>query len=683
MRQASDADNASLGWVAQLYQDFAVPTANVSSIVASQEPRVSATARLKTLAADVPPKRRGANTRPTAALVAAACQKTTGHLAAGSFPAAIKPVSQRPSLRLIGRARHGSTIKKSTTEKRKKRGCVGRRPSMREKAVAEVQTVSSVSCVPVMAVDPGTGRGENAEAPTERAPTPSPPPPPPEKGKGGVEIPQATGGIGSWGASRRKKEGSGRKIASACPSTVPAYNVYSSGNTSFQAECKRRALLDLARADMDRVNHERDFLNKHAGFDDATAAHSTIHKRWMESTKTLEAACKASSVYFEAQERAGQKHVAACRKRQAEEVGVTEAVAESALAQRTLQIAEEAFHAAKTAHLKGRSATTVVVMKAPENYESISDRCDDAGPSSQRTLGKSCKRSRSNVSEEPPSFATSVPNNTCIGHDWTAEAKPVVGGGGSRGGEGASEERCRPTKSCRSTTGIHGLSEEEERHSHVERLQVQREISARTASRAAVAVAEAPGIATEVKEAHRTGTDGTPHNSTSTAAALEVGQRVGTSTLAVPASNMNDAIEVAKRASANVGSAKAAFDLSGAVRTEAETAVAHQTATVNATPYVSWVNNEVARERDLNCWTKELMGAASRAWDAREEARKKLNEAGGAISMAVRVLKSFSPGGKVDVSRYALFKAVAEARGGRGGGCGGGTQGGGSWAGGA
>lgn len=547
---------------------------------------------------------------------------------------------------------------------------VGRRSTKRNKdrstaaggaaSAAAAGAVSTASSLPVTAVTPTAVTVEGAEVPTARTAAL-----PTEKGKGCLKTPKPTGGNGGGGASRRKKGGTSRSTASTNPATIPEYDIYSSSNTSFQAECKRRALLDLARADMDRVNVERDFLNKNSCFNDAKASHIMIHERWVQSKGTLEAACNASNFYFGAVERTRQKHVAACRDRQAAEAGVRDATIKSEFAQTAMLKAKEAFRAAKqrtaahVQHLREKAATAAAKASGTCAVGSGGQN-DDAGSSGHGSSGNSRKRSHLDfLTEDLPSNAINLV--------YAAEAtKHVVGGGGSGNGGRwewgwGAQEGHRPAKS-RSATGIHALSQEEERHLRARGLQAQRKIRARFAAlQAADAVAKASSafaFAAKAEEAQRMD-DGTTKNSNRTPL-LQVGLGVVTSELAVAARNMNVAIEAAKRASADVGSGMTALDLPWAVRAEAETAAAHQNAMDNAWPYVSWVNNEVEKERSLNSLSETLAGTASLAWDAREEARKKLNEAGEALSTAVRILKSFSRGDKVDISRDTLFKIVVE-----------------------
>lgn len=561
--------------------------------------------------------------------------------------------------------------------------------------MAATGVASTASSVPVMDVDPSAGRRAEGAARVEaEVPTARTAAAPTEQGKGVVKTPMSTGGVDGGGASRREEEEErGRKAAPISRSPIPEYDIYSYSNTSFQAERRRRGLLDVARADMDRVNLERDFRTKNASFDDAKAAHNTLHRRWVESTMTLEAASNASNVYFDAVDRAQQKHKAACRDRQAAELGVIEGTKKSAFAQTNLRKTKEAFHAAKqqaAAYFKANAAR--VAVKASGACEIGGEHHDDAGDSSQGPPGNSRKRAHSKLDEEPPSCAMVPTRTITCDRNHTAEAK-LIGGCGSRDGEGTRrEEMHRPAKS-RSTTGIHALSQEDERHSHAKGLEAQHKIRARTALQAADAVAKAPAFASEVKEGR---TDKMPQDSSSTPT-LEVGLGVVASALAVAGRKMNSAIESARRASADLDSAEAVH-LPGAVRTEAEAALAFQNAVNNARPYVSWVNTEVARQQNLNTWCGELLGAASGAWDARETARKKLNKAGDRLAMANRVLNSFSRGDKVDISRHALFKVVVEDQrqrqpemqppyvansggGGRGGGCSDGSRGGGSLAG--
>eukprot|EP00903_Cladosiphon_okamuranus_P013679 g12739.t1 len=670
-RQAGDDDETCIGWAAKLYQDFVISSgtweiaggATISPTVAAQEPGKAAMGAAWKKApadADAPPRRWGANTRPTAALVAAACRNRARSLlpAAGAPPPAdAKLAPRRSSSRLIGRTRCASTIRATTENPPKKRRCVDRRSAKQdEDKLAKLATpapapaigiASKVSPVPVMAVDPSTGSSENAEAQAARMATPT--------SEGGVEP-------GGGASTQRTVEG-GRKAVSIAHSTkpIPEYDIYSSSNKSVQAECKRNALLDLATADMDLVNLERDFQNKDAGFNDAKKAHNTLHKRWVISTMTLEASCNASGVYFEEVDRARQKHEAACRDRQAAEARVREALAKSALAQTTLRTAKETFYAARqeaAAYFK-RNAATVAVKSSGTCDVGIGGRRDDdddddPGSSSlPGTSGNGRKKSPHCGADggEIPSFAT-VPTCTATAdRDNTAKAKHV-GGGGSRSGDGWSQEEMHQLAKSRSTMEVSALSEQdEERHSHSRGLQAPHEILAGAALQA-----------TDDDDAVAEGSTPAFSNSGDTPPAHDPGFEAATSALAVAVRNMKDAIASANRASADLNASKGALDLSGVVRTEAETAVAHRNAVNNAGPYVCWVNSEVARQRNLSTWTKELVGAASRAWDAREEAREELKRAEGRKAMARRALRSFSRGDEVDTSRHALFKFVAEDR---------------------
>ena len=646
-RQASNDDDASFGWAAKLYDDVPIPTsskqipeATVDSILANKERMEEKMAKTGLTWIAV---RRGANVRPTAAFVAAACRDraSAGGLAGGAFPVYKKPVSQRPTPSLIGRTRHGSTIQTRTNPKRR---CVGRSPFLQSDddkaaaaAVPEIGVRSTASPAPAMAIDPSARRVEgaarSAAPPTEKS-----------KVKRDKETRKSAGGVGGGGANRGTKEDEGRKkAASSSPSTIPEYDIYSYSNKSPQAERKRAALLELARADMDLVNLERDFHTKNARFDDARRAHDTLHTRWVVSTQTLQAACAASNSYFEADSRAHQAHVVACRERQAAEARVREATKKSALAQTTLHTAEEAFHAAKQkAETYVTANAGTVAVKEPGACEVGSGRCDDddAAPSSQGTPESSRKRSHSDVVQEPfqPSFAAMAPT------------KAFDGEGGSP------EDRYRPAAKSRSTAGIHALSEEDERHAHAEGLQAQHKIMERIALQAADAAAKAPPAFPFEVEGRRA--DEMPKKNSNSMPALQAGLEAVTSGLADAGRNMKDAIESAKRVSADLDSAKAALDLSAAVVDSA--VAARRSAVNNASLYVPWVNIEVAKQRNLTTWTKELRGAASRAWEAREKARKALNKAGARRSTAARYLKSFSRGDEVDTSRHALFKAVVE-----------------------
>eukprot|EP00752_Nemacystus_decipiens_P006844 g6146.t1 len=618
--QASNDDDASLGWAAKLYQNFFIPTGRtdlpgattIPSIVAAEKPRTAAvgTAWTTARASDAPPKRRGANTRPTAALVAAACRNRASiGTAARAFPAGTKPVAQRSSSRLVSGRKRRSTIGTETTTESSKRRCVGRSsPKQDDGKAAGIGITRTASSAPATK----TGRGNNKTA-------------------------RSAGRVGRGGTSRAKKSERGPETASNSSSTFPEYDMYGYSNKSFQAECKRRALLELARADMDLVNLERDFKTKNTCFDDAKAAHNTLHRRWVKSTQTLEAACTASNVYFEAEERARQMHVAACRDMQAAEVRVREAMTKSALAQATMRKATEASRAAKqqaAAYFNGNAA--MVAVKAFGTCETARGGChDDAGSSSPGNPGNSRKRSHSDFNGQSPNVAIAPTNPS--DRDHATEAKHVDDGGILIGeGWSQDEETDRSAKTC-STTGIHALSGEHERHSHAGGLHAQHEIPAGTELQAADAVAKASLVC---------------------APDLEVGLGAVASAFAIAGRNTKDAIESTRRTSADLDSAKAACEVSRVAALETEAAL--QKANMSARPYVSWVNNEVARQRDLDTWTKELMGAASRAWDAREEARKTLNKAGERVSTAKRFLKSFPRGDKVDTSRHALFQIVVE-----------------------
>lgn len=80
------------------------------------------------------------------------------------------------------------------------------------------------------------------------------------------------------------------------------------------------------------------------------------------------------------------------------------------------------------------------------------------------------------------------------------------------------------------------------------------------------------------------------------------------------------------------------------------------------------MNNEVDAERRLQALSDEIVGGASETWDARERARKALNKAGERISRAVRALKRFSRGDRIDDAFQgrgggAAAKAAAAGRG--------------------
>lgn len=520
--------------------------------------------------------------------------------------------------------------------------------------VATAATVTKTFPSPGTAINPGEARVVDEEPTAREAAAPT------NKGKLCSKNLTPTGAKDDGGAGRiRKGEGDCRGVGFASPANIPEGATYSS-DPSFQMECKRTALRELARADMDRVNLERDFLNKDARFNYAKAAHIMIHERWVRSRITSEAACNASKGYFMAEERARQKHVAACRDKQAAEAGVREAAQNSALAQTAMRKATNVFHAAQqqqqqTSKVSKENSTTVG-MKAPRTCEISSGGVDSLG---KESATKSRERAHSDrnggvADKTLPSSPTAATSNM-ITLDYATKATHV-GSGGENIGASEQEEGYHPTKVRSPTNTNNALSEEKERQSHVEGLQVQRQIRAHATSQAAEAAAQAAVVAAEVKEACRMA------RSSNSTPALEIGLEgvVVTSGLAVAARNMIDAIDSAKRASADVDSAKAAFDLPGAVRTEAETAVTHRDAVNNTRPYVAWVNNEVAAQRSLQAQSGELTTFASLAWNAREEARKELYKAGDRISRAARVLKSFSRSDPIDVSRHTRFEPVVE-----------------------
>eukprot|EP00903_Cladosiphon_okamuranus_P013693 g12750.t1 len=346
------------------------------------------------------------------------------------------------------------------------------------------------------------------------------------------------------GKTNIREERNGRRTGPAATSTadIPeGANTYHRHNTSSWVECKRAALNDFEKTEIDRARLESDFLHKNAR---------------MQSPRNC---------------------------------GIVGGVGLASFGEGS------ATKGRKRSHSDG-------------NDNGVSDKT-------------------------PPTSSEVTTTDNTIRPEIATGAKHDVGSEGTKNPGSEQEEGYRPTlsyiRSWITSISINASSEQEETRLHARGHQAQCKIIGHVTSQAA-----------ESKEDRRTAQGSKP-----TTAALETSQGVdASSSLAVATRNVNDAIESAKHASAALDAAKAAFDLSAAVRNEAETAIAHRNAVNNAGPYVSWVNNEVANQRSLQARAGELMFLASQAWDTREEARKELLKAGDRVSRAARVFGSFSSG---------------------------------------
>lgn len=450
------------------------------------------------------------------------------------------------------------------------------------------------------------------------------------------------------------------------PANIPeTYDIDSSNYTfaSFQTECKRTALLDLARADMDRVNLDREFMNKNALFDQSRSTHIMVHERWVKARVMLEATSNAANVYFVAEEEARQKHVVACRNRRVAEGGLDGAVKRSALAHAAVPKATKMFRTTNAQvnalqqnfNDKPDSGKRAVASATatPGNREIGRDGGGDTNNiscSNQECPARNRKRSHPESNDDMIDEVLTSSDNTVTttnmrrSQDSAAGARDA-GDRGNKDSGGKHREGCHAPK-YRSTTGINALTREEERQSHARGLEAQHQIRARMVSQATSAVAAVSTTGTQTAAA--------------AAAALEHRLKADKSELATANRSVKDAVASARCAAAEVN--RAALELAEAVRAETQAAQAHWSAMDRAGPYVSWVNNEVTAQRNLRAWSDELMRTTSLAWEAREMARRELNEAGGRLSRAVRVLNSLSPGEKVDISRHTLFKAVVGDR---------------------
>lgn len=723
-RQASNNEDVR-GWADKLYEHQPLPGKHLP---AQRIPCPAAAAGTSDAAVATTPgwaehaaggtarKKGGANTRPTAALAAIACQKKGGKPPTDILPAvAVKPITKQPSLRVVSRSRRRPTVKScwykpAIAEKRSPRKkrygapvaatpapapspAVAAAPSP-SPAPAPAPAPSTIDATVVIPMVVATTKSMDAEgsattavaAPTEKArrrpsktsqPTGS-------KIEGGTICRVQREVRGNRGSATDNIPAGNRVSASTnILANIPeTYGIDSSNRTqaSFQKECKRTALLDLARADMDRVNLEREFLNKNARFDQSKSTHIYVRERWLKATMMLDATSNAANVYFVAEERAGQKHAAACRDRRVSQGGLDGAVNRSVLAHAAVRKATEVFRAAgkqvkallqesndRIDNNSSRRRAVTVSMATPRTSKMASYGGDDANNSSsdQGCPAKKRKRSHSesnrNAADEVLTGSEDMVTTTNVrrSQDSAAEARDV-GDAGCKGGEGAYREGCRPSKS-RSATGINGLSSEEERQSHARGLEAQRQIRTRIASQGndAAAAKEWPHVTAAPTVAVAASTP-TAQTTTVGAVDLELALEAAKFELATADRSVQDGAVSARLAVAEVS--RAALKLAGAVREETEAAAAHWAAADRARPYVSWVNNEVTTQRSLHAWSSELMGTTSLAWEAREKARRELKKARERVSKAVRVLKSVSPGEQVDISRHALFTAVVADR---------------------
>ncbi|CAB1100877.1 unnamed protein product [Ectocarpus sp. CCAP 1310/34] len=507
-----------------------------------------------------------------------------------------------------------------------------------------------------------------------------------ERGRGLLSNTSVSAGAGGTGGRGWRKQGGGGARgavpAKTAAASIPEFDIYGFNDTSHQAQYERMTFLELAKADMERVNLERDFLDKNARFDNAKVAHAMVHERWARARAVFEGTSRAASVYFVAEQEAKKRHEAACRDKRVAEARVTEAEERSAL---TRAVVEEAVKTLDTKRAAKRQAEAALQQafeanevaekraKAPASGTSGAkggdNGCGGGGFSGEGSLSNNRKRDVDGTLPPSTAVTRAINKRGDVQQHVTAKGLGSVGDGDTE--KEATAEEGQPAAKLPAMMGVNPLSDEQERQFYVRGLEIERQIRARVASSADNSVAakqETPATTTTTTEAGElaffAAADTTtlqPQAATTTAtAALELALEAVDSELAAAEGSMKTAAVSAGRATAELDSVRLAPDLQGAVRAVAETADAHRDALDKAGLYVSWVNNEVLAQRGLRAWSDKLLRAAVLAWDAREKARKALNRAGERMSRAVCLLQGFPRGKQMNVSRHALFKAVVE-----------------------
>lgn len=399
-------------------------------------------------------------------------------------------------------------------------------------------------------------------------------------------------------------------------SEVPAYDIYNYGDRSELAERKRAAILELARADMDRVNKERALMDKNMEFEGLRVTHSLVHDRWAKATAAFEIASTTANIHFMAEVQAGRSHAKASRERRAAEAGVEEARKSAALAQERVRETAELLERKKTTREKA-----VATLQGFDNGSALGTLGDF---SLEESSGER-KRQRDFDDEEDGSGGGGGGGGDCDGgyqpkNDDFAECRPRT----------AERKHIRPVRSI--------LSEDEVSQAVAKGLEAEQALRARVEAQAAESAA---------KIAARR-------------ASLVLALEVMTSECASTDMNLKNVTIEAGQAVKEVDAAKCAYDLPEAIRTEAEAKRIHQETVKAANPYVSWVNSEVLAQKRLLDWSEEMGRQASNAWELRQGVKRVLDAAEARVSKAARALSSFPGGDWVDISRHSLFKAVVE-----------------------
>ncbi|CBN75123.1 hypothetical protein Esi_0070_0051 [Ectocarpus siliculosus] len=500
-----------------------------------------------------------------------------------------------------------------------------------------------------------------------------------ERGREPLSNTSVSAGAGGMGGRGLWKQGSGGARGAAAAKTaavsIPEFDIYGFNDTSHQAQYERMTFLELAKADMERVNLERDFLDKNARFDTAKVTHAMVHERWARAGAVFEGTSKAANIYFVAEQEAKKRHEAACRDKRVAEARVTEAEERSALARAVVEEAVKTLDTKRAAKRKAEAA----LQQAFEAKEVAEKRAAAPAFGTSGGSGFSGEGSLSNKRKRdvdgllPPSTAVTRASNKCADVEQDCPTKGLGSVDDVDMEKEATAEEGQPSAKPPATTGVNALSDEQERQFYMRGLKIERQIRASVASQAYNYVAakeETPATTTTTittkaeEQAYSAAADTTTSQpqaaTTTTTAALELALEAADSDLAAADGSMKAAAVSSGRAAAELDSVRLAPDLQGAVRAVAETADAHQDALDKAGLYVSWVNNEVLAQRGLRAWSDKLFRAAVLAWDAREKARKALNRAGERMSRAVCLLQGFPRGEQMNVSRHALFTAVVE-----------------------
>lgn len=731
-------DHVSQGWADKLYEhqplpESSLPTSLIYPSTLGEPPTtrtagttivedlIMASAAATTTAADDSSKKGRVNTRPTAALAASASSvgNVTSRLLADARSAAdgdaVGPAvtAEQPGLlaacRTTKRGSASSTTKTSTNkpttpDRAERKEPVPKRRKLHvsaEPAAAEVAaaaaavkgakaaaTAGSFSSFKVKAATPMiAARTRTPDDPfSETSPSSAAAGTSVERGRGLLSNTSVSAGAGGTGGRGLWKQGGGGARGAAAAKTaaasIPEFDIYGFNDTSHQAQYERMTFLELAKADMERVNLERDFLDKNARFDTTKVTHTMVHERWARAGAVFEGTSRAASAYFVAEQEAKKRHEAACRDKRVAEARVTEAEERSAFAWAVVEEAVKTLDTKRAAKTKAEAA----LQQAFEANEVTEKRAtapasgtsgatggdnDDGGGGFPREGSLSNKRKRDVDGTLPPSTAVTRASNKRGDVEQDCPAKGLGSVGDVDTEKEATAEEGQPSAKLPATTGVNALSDEQERQFYVRGLEIERQIRASVASQADNNVAakeETPATTTTTTEAEEQAysaaadtTASQPQAATTTAtAALELALEAADSELAAADGSMKAAAVSAGRAAAELDSVRLAHDLQGAVRAVAETADAHRDALDKAGLYVSWVNNEVLAQRGLRAWSDKLFRAAVLAWNAREKARKALNRAGERMSRAVCLLQGFPRGEQMNVSRHALFKAVVE-----------------------